>query len=579
MWLINTNKLELEQTFEPDGKRYAILSHTWEDEEVTFQDFALLGQASTKKGLTKIYQTCAIARSRGLDYAWVDTCCIDKTSSAELTEAINSMFQWYRGSEVCFAFISDLDKSAPNEPALDWVEKKSYRWFSRGWTLQEMIAPRKLEFWDCEWNFRGDKETLHEQIHRVTGVDNAVLIDSEALHSFPLCRKMSWAALRNTTKVEDLAYCLLGLFNVNLPLIYGEGRRSFIRLQEEILKETSDLSLFAWTSTQRIPSTMRGLLAQSPSEFAHCRNLVRYRDYMSPGAELTVTSNGVKIEGSTYAFVGRDHVLGLDCTSAESGSPAGIGIYLKKTSSGYVRLRPHLLFTWGFPEIGNGTPTAVCVPKSLSEGDIRQIEMEDASRMYLKYNLPQGYKIQVDSVIPRNLYNIKRTYFSTMESAMAAGKYQATIFPLFISCVTFSVYYREQYLCRCCLISGIFEDSQGRHRPCAFIYTDQDPSTRAIFEVIDGSGDGNTSALLRHIRQFVTTKHSPEVGILAWKHVADRIASLTISLTRKDSRAQSSENTPSGQKHQGNVDIRDLPDKFFEPKTGHKRYVVGVNIR
>jgi heterokaryon incompatibility protein (HET) len=211
-----------------------------------------------KRGWAKIEKSCSQARHLGLHYVWVDTCCIDKSSSAELTEAINSMYRWYQESSVCFAFMEGLpaDPEFQNADPKDEVLSKDKlvsdllccRWFSRGWTLQELIAPRDLVFYDESWVPRGSKHTLSEDLSRITGIDLAVLQGGGDLLDVPVARRMAWAALRKTTRVEDLAYCLLGIFDVNMPLIYGEGKKAFIRLQEAIAQSTDDFSLFAWSS-------------------------------------------------------------------------------------------------------------------------------------------------------------------------------------------------------------------------------------------------------------------------------------------------------------------------------------------
>ncbi|KUJ11854.1 HET-domain-containing protein [Mollisia scopiformis] len=242
MWLLNTTSLQLEYVNSSEDQTYAILSHTWEDGEVSLQELANLEQANKKKGFSKIEWTCRLARERGISYAWVDTCCIDKASSAELTEAINSMFKWYKDSAVCFVFLSDLVPSA--SPMNEWgLDFQRCRWFTRGWTLQELIAPELVEFYDQNWNLRGDKSSSRSTLFDITGIDIEVLADSEKMATIPVAKRMSWASMRQTTRVEDTAYCLFGIFDVNLPLIYGEGPKAFIRLQEGIVQETFDLSI------------------------------------------------------------------------------------------------------------------------------------------------------------------------------------------------------------------------------------------------------------------------------------------------------------------------------------------------
>ncbi|OIW27820.1 hypothetical protein CONLIGDRAFT_551906, partial [Coniochaeta ligniaria NRRL 30616] len=174
----------------------------------------------------------------GLAYVWIDTICIDKSSSAELSEAINSMFKWYRNAAICYAYLSDVPQ----------VRLEYSRWFTRGWTLQEMIAPQELRFYDANWDALGTKSDLLDRLCDITGVDTTALRGGN-LRFFSVARKMSWASRRQTTREEDIAYCLLGIFDISMPLLYGEGSKAFIRLQEQIIKEYDDESLFAWRST------------------------------------------------------------------------------------------------------------------------------------------------------------------------------------------------------------------------------------------------------------------------------------------------------------------------------------------
>ncbi|KAK0640738.1 heterokaryon incompatibility protein-domain-containing protein, partial [Cercophora newfieldiana] len=248
MWLINTTTRDLEFVQHPKKGSYAILSHTWGTHEVSFQQYPRkpTPAATANEGLAKINRTCELALARNLKYAWVDTCCIDKSSSAELSEAINSMFQWYRDAAVCFAYLSDL------MPDVDFDKGFSAcKWLTRGWTLQELIAPRHVEFYDREWKFRTTKDDSRDHIAVSSGVDRDVLADSRKLPGTAVARRMSWASKRKTSRVEDLAYCLMGIFNIHMPMIYGEGKKAFVRLQEEIAKQSCDLSLFAWVASPK----------------------------------------------------------------------------------------------------------------------------------------------------------------------------------------------------------------------------------------------------------------------------------------------------------------------------------------
>jgi hypothetical protein len=219
---------------------YAILSHTWgeDHEEVTVRDI-IEGSGRNKAGYAKLIFCGKQAAKNDLQFFWIDTCCIDKTSSAEFSEAINSMFRWYQDAARCYVFLSDVSIRDVNDDRRS-IEKS--KWFTRGWTLQELLAPTSVEFFDQEGDRIGDKDSLMSQITTITGIPTSALQGSP-LSQFSVEVKRSWLGDRQTKRVEDAAYCLLGIFNVFMPLIYGEGReRAFIRLWEEINKPFYDLS-------------------------------------------------------------------------------------------------------------------------------------------------------------------------------------------------------------------------------------------------------------------------------------------------------------------------------------------------
>ncbi|KAN0078853.1 HET domain containing protein [Elaphomyces granulatus] len=214
-----------------DIPRYAILSHTWgaDTEEVSFKDM-MDGTGKRKTVYDKIRFFGEQAGRDGLQYFWINTCCIDKPSSSELQEAINSMFRWYRDAAKCSVYLADVKSSQ-----LPWeLSFRKNRWFTRGWTLQELVAPVIVEFFSEEGEQLGNKKALERHIHEVTG------IPVKALRGSPLCdfsipERMLWAEKRETTRKEDKAYSLLGIFDVYMPLIYGEGRENaFKRLREEM---------------------------------------------------------------------------------------------------------------------------------------------------------------------------------------------------------------------------------------------------------------------------------------------------------------------------------------------------------
>jgi hypothetical protein len=216
---------------------YAILSHTWEadNQEVTFKDLAD-GVGTSKVGYRKIQFCGEQAHKDDLEYFWVDSCCIDKSSSAELSEAINSMFHWYRNAAKCYVYLSDISTAKRDRSSRPrWESSFSQsRWFTRGWTLQELLAPLSVEFFSREGKRLGDKKSLELQIHEITSIAVQALQGSP-LSQFSVTERMSWAAKRETTIEEDQAYCLLGIFDIHLPLIYGEGiENAFRRLRKEI---------------------------------------------------------------------------------------------------------------------------------------------------------------------------------------------------------------------------------------------------------------------------------------------------------------------------------------------------------
>jgi heterokaryon incompatibility protein (HET) len=206
------------------------------------------GTGKRKPGYDKIRFCGEQARRDGLQYFWIDTCCIDKSSSTELQEAINSMFRWYRDAAKCYVYLVDVSRPAfdadVNSSQLPWeLSFRKSRWFTRGWTLQELVAPASVEFFSKEGEQLGNKRSLERHIHEVTEIPVKALRGS-SLSDFSVPERMSWAEKRETTRKEDKAYSLLGIFDVYMPLIYGEGRENaFQRLQEKIDKASKGKSL------------------------------------------------------------------------------------------------------------------------------------------------------------------------------------------------------------------------------------------------------------------------------------------------------------------------------------------------
>ncbi|KAK3897446.1 HET-domain-containing protein [Staphylotrichum tortipilum] len=361
MRLINTTTLTLTTAPSPPPP-YAILSHTWSPDpaaEITLAQFTNVPHAALAQthaaSFSKIAETCRLARQRRLDWAWVDTCCIDKESSAELSEAINSMWGWYRGAAVCFVVLEDWEGGA--EYRMDADARAGFRrcrWFTRGWTLQELIAPGEVEFYDRTWALRGDRVSLGPLVSDITGIPMAALSGRAEAETQSVAERMSWAAARVTTRAEDGAYCLLGLFGVGMPLLYGEGgERAFVRLQEEILRESNDMSLFAWRADEEAAAaqTHWGVLAPSAKEFAGSGGIKGWADPMD-GNECAVTSKGLRVTPmpgcGLRAVSGETYVMDLKCHHRRVGMGGlreGVGIKLRQVGCDvYVRVNAHKLF-------------------------------------------------------------------------------------------------------------------------------------------------------------------------------------------------------------------------------------------
>ncbi|KIJ11861.1 hypothetical protein PAXINDRAFT_24901, partial [Paxillus involutus ATCC 200175] len=221
--------------------KYAIFSHRWLNEgEPSFQDM-LQEQTPTGPGYDKFTRFCKIANSYGCLFAWTDTCCINKESSTELEEAIRSMFRWYSNAHVCIAYLAD--SSSPED-------FKNDVWFTRGWTLQELLAPKMVRFFGAGWQYLGDRDDIGNGGKFTALISAVTTIPVVDLQRFRPGRdrvheKMRWAARRKTTRVEDVAYCLLGIFDVSLTVAYGEGKQAWTRLMEAIIQGCDEWQVFA----------------------------------------------------------------------------------------------------------------------------------------------------------------------------------------------------------------------------------------------------------------------------------------------------------------------------------------------
>jgi tetratricopeptide (TPR) repeat protein len=221
---------------------YAILSHRWSDSETLIEDISNGNYKEKEDGYRKLKFCAEQAAQDGLQYFWIDTCCIDRWDNNERSKAINSMFQWYRNAVRCYVFLSDVSLSAVTEMAVcsDW--EASFRasdWFTRGWTLQELIAPVSVEFFSREGQRIGDKASLDQLLHEITDIPLAALRNCP-LDQFSTSERRRWVENRRTTEEEDIVYCLLGLLGVSMPATYGEGMESALRRLQAEVEETGN---------------------------------------------------------------------------------------------------------------------------------------------------------------------------------------------------------------------------------------------------------------------------------------------------------------------------------------------------
>ncbi|KAH8719377.1 hypothetical protein GQ44DRAFT_366548 [Phaeosphaeriaceae sp. PMI808] len=202
------------------------------------------------------------------------------------------MYRWYQGSGMCYAYLADVPPNAVvHQTRTISPEFSKSRWFTRGWTLQELIAPSMVIFLDQEWQEIGTKSSLQSIISEITGIPDTILQGAD-LESASAAQRMSWASKRETTRVEDLTYCLIGIFGVSIPLLYGEGERAFIRLQEEIMKISDDHSLFAWESF----GPHGGLLATSPAAFLKSNKIIPLDSSSNLSGAITVNNKGIHLK-------------------------------------------------------------------------------------------------------------------------------------------------------------------------------------------------------------------------------------------------------------------------------------------
>lgn len=330
MRFLNTSTLQFEEI--PDSElhlkanQYAILSHRWgaDKNEISFEDVRLSTDFSNKKGFNKLKGFCEAAFSANCRLGWVDTCCIHKDNLSELSEAINSMYRWYQGSKICIVYLEDVPRKQLTDS----------EWFIRGWTLQELISPKNVTFFDRDWNVIGTKTELITDLTHRTRIAEGILSHKIKLSACSVAQRMSWGANRKTTRVEDSAYCLMGIFDINMPLIYGEREKAFLRLQQHIIQKTKDESIFAW-DFEGYSRTYSGLYAPSPLAYAKCSKI-----FQTQGSHGFSDNNGeLSMRLKTVPYSPDIYLARLHCSDRAHPNSA-ITILISRTSveGEYVRV-------------------------------------------------------------------------------------------------------------------------------------------------------------------------------------------------------------------------------------------------
>lgn len=415
MRLINTETFKLEDFSDIEAPRYAILSHTWgrDIEELNFLDVRdgihKINDKQKDPGLAKFKACCEQAKADNYGYAWIDTCCIDKTNLVELGEAINSMFRWYSLAAVCYAYLSDVPDD--DDPSVPGSRFRTSRWFKRGWTLQELLAPKHVRFYNLEWHLIGTKGNRCTIIQEITSVPRQFLLGVAEWHTASVAQRMSWAAQRETKRAEDLAYCLLGIFGITMPMIYGEGgREAFFRLQEQIMKTTRDDSILAWgfndEPSMSNPQKSRDgdmfihgdILAATPSDFANSGHIIAREQATNPLHSLDIFGGSLRAYFPLLTM--GPQTFGLLTCGPKSDAKQVAAIPLAKINSAvaneYVRPR-------GSPSVLQPLPTSDASPELIHIKKDGQKHISTKNQQFLFYDVDVFAKLglEVIDVVPR----------------------------------------------------------------------------------------------------------------------------------------------------------------------------------
>lgn len=500
MRLLQSSSVELKDFSANQIPPYAILSHTWGEDEVLFTDIQE-GKAEEKAGYEKLRQSCKRTVEDGYEYVWVDTCCIDKRSSAELSEAINSMFNWYERAGVCYAYLVDVSDVDCEGPISEFARS---RWFKRGWTLQELIAPANLIFMSRDWIEIGTKSSLRVLLAEITGIDEGILAGQLGPDTASVAQRMSWASDRKTTRKEDTAYCLMGIFGVNMPLLYGEEDKAFQRLQEEIIRHSDDHSLFAWTEPSAAASDMHGILAKSPAAFTSSREIVPHHvsHPVSTIAPYSMTNRGLRIElRLTYVPHADSYLAALNCTSQQRNAKldGSFCIYLKEVQNEKDQLARVRAGSWIQIRVTAALtedPMTVFIRQNLSFHDLN-----DTRNFFQIRNMKSEGNESLRHKLIRVYTPPKKIWPSTIQKAI---KQQDIEFSKGDNRLAGAILFEDAEGTNAAVLLGTMNSDQVGFEMC-FLSTDDLQDLEAVSSRFNPSSEGNQNNLLLGDRSYRVT--------------------------------------------------------------------------
>lgn len=426
MRLLNVKTRKFEEFLGDNVPPYAILSHRWVDSEVTFQDINSSRLSAWRKTWSKSWppklEGCRLqAITDNLSYIWIDTCCIDKTNSVELAEAINSMFNWYKNAARCYAYLSDVFQPSSTLSSSTPLGFRYSEWFTRGWTLQELLAPKEVYFYDSRWHLIGTKTELWADIEGITRIPRAFLAGWADLHEASVAQRMSWAANRVTTRKEDVAYCLLGLFGITMPMIYGEKEQAFVRLQHEIMRHSGDQSILAWglppcpnTTDEDTSAIHSSVLATLPADFANSGDIVPCVGYKQQiTSSFEILGGLLRMQVPVVNNILPSQLFGLLNCGPESDKAKLVGIPLTvapadEQTDNYFR--PAGLGSILFPisQMQDYNPKLICIRR-----DASGLQLKSAIRRNCFYIDESATRVKLVDVLPKDRWMEDRKMITT----------------------------------------------------------------------------------------------------------------------------------------------------------------------